>query len=162
MAGKPEIKDSNLRIPKVNTAPDNPRLHQAPLYPVMALAVRNWNARNQWRIDAGEYPLLDMHSKEQQVINRIGVVTARFIRDEMTNYHLLWNAFKTRPAAQDTRQILKIKTAIAITKMYPRLTGAVNYMCFHPKGWTDPRPADEKKPKTARAKQYVSIRTVRA
>ncbi|TQJ35778.1 hypothetical protein FBY36_3057 [Arthrobacter sp. SLBN-122] len=108
------------------------------LYQLLDRSVKAWNKTYWRRIKDGTLPALDLHSDEPRMQNQVHAVTVRTIRDEMTDYALIHRAFLNKPGLEDTTKILRIKTATAITGMYSVLSKAVNFVFYHPQGWSNP------------------------
>lgn len=108
------------------------------LYQLMDRSVKAWNTKYWQRIKDETLPALDLHSDDERMRNQVHAVTVRSIRDEMTDYALIHRAFLNKPGLEDTTRILRIKTAVGITQIYPVLARAVNYVFYHPEGWDNP------------------------
>lgn len=107
----------------------------AAVYPLMALACKNWNNRFADEIQSGKTRKADVRSDDPVMQRQVAVVTVRHIRDYMSNYNDMLRAFKNRPALDDTQQILRVKAAAEISRHYPPLSAAAKYVFFHPEGW---------------------------
>lgn len=119
------------RIIKGNT-------HTVKMLNLLKYTVKRWNDTYWRQIAEGKLPKLILHSDDPKMANVIDAAVVRTVRDELTDYALMHRAFLNKPGLEHTTKILRIKTAVSITKIYPKLAAAVNFVFYHPQGWSNP------------------------